>query len=154
MAPDERTLRNHLEQPAFVEGVARGRWRVMGQVDWPHVLVAVSAAQRDSGPPEFFLRFNLDGYPASAPTVTPWDPETGDKLDFDRRPKGEVVGHIFRTDWEDGYALYAPFDRVALKRHPDWSQKYSGQAWIPSKDLAWVLRQLHRLLNDDLYLGV
>ena len=77
-----------------------------------------------------------------------------DKLELYRRPKGEVVGHIFRTDWEDGYALYTPFDRVALKRHPDWSQKYPGQAWNPSKDLAWVLRQLHRLLNDDLYLGV
>ena len=154
MAPDERALRSHLERPAFVEGLARGRWRVMGQVDWPHVLVAVSAAPRDNGPPEFFLRFNLDGYPASAPTATPWDPETSDKLELDRRPKGEVVGHIFRTDWEEGDALYAPFDRVALKRHPAWSQKYQGQAWDPSKDLAWVLRQLHRLLNDDLYLGV
>ena len=154
MAPDERTLRIHLEQPAFVEGVARGRWRVLGQVYWPNVLVAVSAAPRDGGPPEFFLKFNLDGYPASAPTATPWDPQTGDKLGLDRRPKGEVVGHIFRSDWEDGNALYAPFDRIALKGHPDWSRKYPGQAWNPSRNLAWVLLLLHRWLNDDLYQGV
>ena len=154
MAPDERTLRDHLGQPTFVEGVVRGRWRVVGNVEWPHVLVAVSAAQRDNGPDEFFLRLNLDGYPASAPTATPWDPEKGDKLAPERRPKGEVVGHVFRTDWEKGNALYAPFDRVALKRHPDWARKYPGQAWNPSKDLAWVLRQVSRLLNDELYLGI
>ena len=154
MAPDERALRSHLEHPAFLEGVARGRWRVADQINWPYVLIAVSAAPRENGPSEFFFRFDLDGYPASAPTINLWDPEKGDKLGLEKRPKGEVVAHVFRTDWEEGRAVYAPFDRIALKGHAKWPRKHPGQAWDPSKDLAWVIRQLHRWLNDDLYLGV
>ena len=154
MGPDERALRNHLDQPAFLEGVGRGRWRVAGQVNWPHLLIAVSAAPRDGSPSEYFLRFDLTGYPATAPTATPWDPVRNAKLADSLRPKGELVAKVFRTDWKEGEALYAPFDRVALGDHPDWVQRYPGQAWHPSRDLAWLLRNLHRLVNDGLYVGV
>ena len=43
---------------------------------------------------------------------------------------------------------------LALKGHAKWPRQHPGETWDPAKDLAWVLRQLHRLLNDDLYLGV
>ena len=153
MAPDERALRAHLESPAFLDGVGRGRWRLVG-VEWPHVLVAVAAAPRDRGPDEFFFRFDLAGYPVEPPTAAPWDPDANRVLDQDRRPKGGRAGPAFRPDWKSGAALYLPFDRVALEAHPQWRTQYRHRAWNGRRDLAWALRFLHDLLNDPDYLGV
>ena len=153
MTPDERVFREHLTGPTFCDGVQRGRWRIAGNIDWPYVLVAVSAAPREGAPTEYFLRFDLAGYPAAAPTATPWDPATESVLGANSRPKGERLSDIFRSDWENGRALYAPFDRVALGYHADWSERYREQAWDAMKDIAWLLRFVHRLLNDDDYRG-
>ena len=154
IAPDQRVFFDHVAGPQFIDGLLRGRWRIEGDIDWPYVLVAVSAAPMENGPPEFFLRFDLTGYPAVAPTATPWNPVTGDVLEPSLRPKGHRVGHVFRTNWEHGKALYAPFDRVALGSHPDWRVRYPRHAWDATKDLAWVLQCLHELLNDADYAGV
>ena len=153
-APDERALHAHVASPRFMDGVGRKRWRIVGEIEWPHALIAVSAALRDNAPREFFLRFDLVGYPEQAPTATPWDPVRGGVLAADLRPKGERVGVVFRCDWENGRALYAPFDRVALGRHPEWRRQYPRHAWNAKRDLAWVLEYLHELLNDADYAGV
>ena len=126
----------------------------MGDIDWPVVLIAVAAAPRVSSPREFALRFNLAGYPETAPTATPWNPAMGEILDEESRPKGELVGHVFRTNWEGGKALYAPFDRVALNSHPDWKAKYPRRAWNSSRDLTWLLQVMHEMLNNDDYIGI
>ena len=152
--PDEHALRGHLASPRFLDGVERAKWRVVGDVEWPHVFVAVSAAQRDNGPREFLLRVDAAGYPESAPTLTPWDPETGNVLGAESRPKGERAAVVFRSDWEGGRALYAPFDRVALKGHPGWRQEHPRRVWHARRDLAWILQYLHDLLNDADYAGV
>lgn len=154
MAPDERVFREHLNGARFQDGVERGRWRLVGDIDWPHVVVAVSAAQRENAPDEFFLKVDATGYPQSAPTFIPWDPATGGLLQTDRRPKGDLVGYVFRSDWENGAALYAPFDRVALCSHPDWIQRHPHRTWHPKRDFAWVLNCLHEMLNDADYTGV
>ena len=126
----------------------------MGDIDWPVVLIAVAAAARVSSPNEFALRFDLAGFPETAPTATPWNPATGEILDEKSRPKGELVGPVFRTDWEGGMALYAPFDRVALKWHPDWKTQYPRRAWNSSKDITWLLQVIHEMLNNDDYIGI
>lgn len=154
MPPDERALRGHIAGPRFIDGVERGKWRVVGDIEWPYVLVAVTAATRVNAPREYFLRVDAAGYPSSAPTLTPWDPETRDVLAADSRPKGERAGAIFRSDWADGEALYAPFDRVALGGHSGWRQKHPRHTWHAGRDLAWVLQYLHDLLNDADYTGV
>ena len=110
--------------------------------------------ERECGPEEFFLRFDMTGYPASAPTAMPWNPAIGGKLEKESRPQGVRVAHIFRTDWEDGDALYAPFDRRAVARHPDWPQRYPHAAWNTSQGLTPVLNYLHKLLNDEDYTGI
>ena len=117
-APDERVLRAHVASAQFINGVERGKWRIVGAINWPSALVAVSAASREGAPEEFFFRFDLAGYPNAAPTATPWDLATGDVLDEAERPKGDGLGLVFRTDWEGGRALYAPFDsrRTQLPR--------------------------------------
>ena len=155
ISPDERVFRDHVDSSRFVDGINRGRWRIVGDIVWPHVLVAVSAAPRNNAPKEYFLLFDLSGYPESAPTATPWNPETGDALGAEMRPKGERAGHVFRSDWEGGKALYAPFDRVALERyHPDWRERYPRQAWNATRDIVWILQFLHELLNDADYIGI
>lgn len=154
MSPDERAFREHLTSARFQEGLLRGRWWIVGDVGWPVVLVAVAAAPRDSAPSEYVLRFDLAGYPETAPTATPWNRATGEVLEQELRPKGENAGHVFRTDWEHGKALYAPFDRVALNSHPDWKRRYPRRAWDSSKDLTWLLQILHEMLNNDDYTGI
>lgn len=150
VTPDERTFRAHLDRVAFQAGVDRGRWRVVS-IAWPHALIAVSAAPRLDSPDEFFLRFDLTGYPQQAPTATPWDPATDAKLPAERRPRGEIVGFVFRADWKE--ALYAPYDRIALQDHANWSAEHRGDTWTGSCDITFVLKRVHRLLDADDYLG-
>lgn len=154
MGLDERVFREHIAGPKFQEGVDRKRWRLMGDIQWPHAVIAVSAAARELAPSEFFLRFELSGYPA-IPTAMPWDPETDAKLTAEKRPKGERAGPLFRSDWNEGVALYAPYDRVAWQGHEEgWRQKHPRELWDSSKDITHVLRNLHYVLNADDYTGI
>ena len=75
-------------------------------------------------------------------------------LEENMRPKGGRVEHTFRCDWEDGRALYAPFDRVALSGHSDWLEKHPSRAWNGNKDIVSVLGFLHEELNDADYKGI
>ena len=154
ISPDERVLRQHLKSACFQDGMERGKWRIVDDQTWPVLIVAVTASEREKAPREFLLQFNLTNYPDSPPTATPWNATTGNVLEPEFRPKGEQVGHVFRHDWEKGRALYAPFDRVALDGHPDWRKKYPRRVWNSSRDLAWVLKILHEMLNNDDYTGI
>ncbi|SMD24620.1 DUF7665 family protein [Lentzea albidocapillata] len=152
MTPDHRAVQAHLDSARFQAAVAAGRWRVVDS-DWPALVVAVAAAPRPGGPEEIALRMDLTGYPQQAPTAEPWDLEAGARLAERRRPRGEGVEVVFRTNWEHGRALYAPFDRVALTGHPDWPRQYPGDTWTPDRDLTFFLGKVHTMLNDDDYLG-
>ena len=127
---------------------------MVGDIAWPVVMVAVAAAPRSGAPSEYVLRFDLTGYPETAPTATPWNPTNGNVLEQELRPKGERVGYVFRTDWGDGKALYAPFDRVGLNSHSNWRTEHPRRVWDSSKDLTWLLQILHEMLNNDDYTGV
>ena len=153
LAPDQRALRAALNSAAFRGGVDGGRWRLI-DLDWPIGNFAVSAAGRPDSPSEYGLRIDLSGYPQQAPTATPWDLGLNALLAPDRRPKGDRVGWVFRTDWKDGRALYAPWDRVALKGHSDWPNQHPGDAWHPGRDIAFLFGRVHELLNADDYTGI
>jgi hypothetical protein len=150
--PDERAFRAHVVGARFRIGVDRGDWRLL-EIDWPHAVIAISAAERDNGPYEFILRFELSGYPTSTPTATPWDLETDALLAPDKRPKGARVGMAFRSDWEGGCALYVPYDRVGIDSHPGWRAQYPRYLWDPTKDITFYLRNVHELVNDEDYQG-
>jgi hypothetical protein len=153
-SPSEKLLREHLAGGRLRAGIDSGHWRIASELDWPHLVIAVSAASRDSGPGEFALRFDLDNYPTRAPTATPWDIETNTQLAAAKRPKGHRVGMAFRADWEGGRALYVPYDRVALESHQAWLTQYPRYVWDTTKNIAFYLRNVHELLNDDDYQGV
>ena len=154
MAPDERVLRDHLASGGFRAGVASGRWSLLG-LEWPFVTFDVAAAERPKGLRGFALRFECSGYPHIAPTGGIWDLETNAPLGVDRRPKGERVAQLFRTDgWLGGStAMYAAWDRFGLQSHPDWAQRYPMLAWNPTRTITFILDKVHEELNADDYLG-
>lgn len=151
--PDERAFRADVADARFVAGVSAGRWRIVAY-SWPFVVFGIVAAPRKNSPREFFLRSNLAGYPFVAPTSTPWDQAQNQQLPAAARPKGERVGRVFRVDWENGRALYAPYDRVALSSHPNWKQEHPEHAWTDQRDITWFLSVVSDLLNNDDYLGI
>jgi hypothetical protein len=153
MTPDERAFRAHLEAGPFRAGVADSRWWLLA-IDWPIAVIAVRAAHRQGAPDAFVMRFDLTNYPAIGPTAGPWDLVTGALMGEVGRPKGERVGKAFRTDWEDGRALYVACDRVALAGHEGWASQHRQWIWDDRKDISLYLRLLSEFLNDDDYLGV
>lgn len=153
LSPAERSIRSHLSSGRFQQGVDDGRWRLIS-MEWPVAFIAVSAAPREGAPTEFVLRFDLSGYPQPGPTAGVWDLDTGELLAAALRPKGVRAAHVFRSDWENGRALYAPWDHVALNGHGDWPQKHPHQAWHARRDLTFYLTNTWDVLNDDEYLGI
>ena len=152
-SPDELAVGAALDSGAFQSGVDDGRWRLV-EFEWPIGVFAVSATRRDNSPTEFGLRIDLSGYPQQAPTAEPWSIDRRERLTAAERPKGERAAEVFRSDWEHGRALYAPWDRVGLAAHSDWASQHRAYAWHPGRDLAFFLRRVYDLLNDDDYLGV
>jgi len=150
MAPDEAAFRADIAAPRFLQGVDRGRWRLV-TLDWPHAVIAITSAPRENGPSEIALRFQLEGFPQN-PTACPWDLETDAPLAPEKRPKGDRAGMAFRHDWQE--ALYVPWDRIAIEGHGAWPARHAGQLWDPDEGISCYLRHTHSLLNDEDYEGV
>ena len=153
LSPDEHAVLAALDSAAFQSGVDSGRWRLVS-LDWPVGVFAVSAAPRDSSPDEYGLRIDFARYPQQAPTAEPWNLGRGERLADCERPKGERAAKVFRCDWEQGRALYAPWDRIALSGHSNWISEHKAYVWHSGRDVVFFLRCVHDLLNDDDYLGV
>jgi hypothetical protein len=151
--PDQRAFEADANAPTFLAGLYRGDWNI-DSVSWPSVQITIAAAPREGAPSSFTLRCDLTNYPAQAPTATPWDPDTDTLLAQSKRPKGERVGMVFRSDWEQGRALYAPYDRVALAGHPGWATDHPRYMWTGAQDLAWWVERIYDLLNRDDYEGI
>lgn len=151
--PDQRAFLRAANVPSFLAGVYRGDWRI-DSVDWPKVQITIAAAPRHGAPEAFTLRCDLTNYPADAPTATPWDPAADRLLPACKRPKGERIGLVFRVDWEQGQALYAPYDRVALAGHPGWVTEHPLYVWTGRQDLTWWVERIWDLLNGDDYDGI
>src|SRR2546427_11344912 len=87
LGPDARALHHDLRSAAFTFGVDAGWWR---EVQWkfPHVDIAVGAAERDGAPSEFMFRFECTTYPQQAPLCVVWDAEMDAPLALATRPFG------------------------------------------------------------------
>lgn len=153
MTPDERAFRTHVEEGPFQAGVAGGLWWLLA-IDWPIAFIAVRAAHREGAPDACVLRFDLTNYPADGPTAAPWDLVSGALMGEAGRPKGDRVGMAFRTNWENGRAMYVPCDRVAFAGHEGWANRHGQWIWDDGKDITLYLRLVSELLNDDDYVGV
>lgn len=149
MQPDERVFREHIAKGPFLSGVERGRWRLIS-IDWPHAIIAVSAAPRENGLAEYALRFELSDYPQSGPTAQPWNVEKNIPLESEKRPCGKSrVSLAFR----DGPALYLPCDRKSIEGHENWRMQHPSMIWSPDGDITQYLRIVYELLNSRDYMG-
>ena len=156
MRLDQGCFEEHVASRPFQDGVARGYWDIAPRdgVEWPYLIIWIDAPSRPNSPERLFLRFHLQDYPAKGPTATLWDLDKNSQLDLAKWPKGDGdVGMVFRTNWEGAVGLYAPWDRYAMERHPDWPQKYPGVGWKPTCTITYYLRLTREVLHTDEYRG-
>jgi hypothetical protein len=152
--PDRLLLEADLAAPAFRCGQIEGKWRHV-ETNWPHVLIAVSAATRPNAPDEYGFRFECSGYRQTPVTGQPWDLGTNKPLAAPRWPKGRsIVPSAFNPDWKQGQCLYLPCDRLSIDGHPNWLHTYPNRLWQPSRGIICYLEQIHDLLNQSDYSGV
>jgi hypothetical protein len=150
----EKVLRAHLDAGPFLSGVDRGRWRLVA-LSWPHVIIAVSAAERSGAPPEYTFRFECSGYPQTAPTAQPWSEFDNVPLPPERWPGGRSrVPAAFNPSWKSGQALYLPCDRLAIQGHDPWLTQHPSMIWSPRRDITQYLHVVYDLLNSSDYSGL
>lgn len=151
--PDERALRADLKRPEFLLGEHRGRWKLVS-IEWPHVVIEVSAAARPDSPSAYTLRFECSAYPAQAVTAGLWDSANNLALAHQCWPYGsDRFMKVFRTDWKDGSCLYLPCDRQSFEGHPQWVTDHPAQIWDPAKGILLYLEAVHELLHSSSYHG-
>jgi hypothetical protein len=153
IAPDEKAFRADTSSGRFAAGVDAGDWRLVS-IDWPHAIIAITAAPRAGAPGEYCFRFELSGYPNTAATAQAWNVDE-DRIATDaERPKVSYSPSPFRWDWLDGTALYIPCDRVAVQGHHDWPAQHADELWDPTKGISKYVIYVHRRLNEDAYTGL
>lgn len=154
MSPAERVFRAHLDQGPFQSGVDRNRWRLVS-VTWPYSIIAVKAAKRLHSPSEYSFRFELNNYPASAPTAQLWNEASNIPLTHTLWPKGkERVQFAFNPGWKNGSCLYLPCDRHSIEGHDPWRSQHPEMIWNPKGDVTQYLRIIYDLLNSENYMGI
>jgi hypothetical protein len=146
--PDERAFRADIERPAFLLGRLEGRWQLLA-LNWPIAIIEITA--RDGL--GYALRFDTCGFPDTPPTARPWDAQQNAALPFERWPRsrGGRLGHVFRTGWKSGTALYLPCDREAIAGHDNWRTEMPSKIWRPSVGIVHYLELVHELLNSSDY---
>jgi hypothetical protein len=153
MPLDEQILRAHLADGPFQSGVDLKKWQLVS-IDWPYVLISVSAAAREGWPLAYGFRFECSNYPDTAVTAQPWDLERNAPLDPGKWPGGKNrVPKVFRPDWKAGQCLYLPCDRISIDGHTDWHRLHPHLIWKPTSDITLYLNEIYDLLNSSDYTG-
>ena len=144
--PAEAAIAADLASPRFRVGVVRGHWRQVSY-SFPVLTMAVAAIEPDRSGSEYVFRFELTGFPGTAPEVQIWDCDANAVLAQNRRPKGSArVLEAFKV-WGPG-TVYRPWERQS-GAHNEWAKKYPELAWHPKRDLAFVLEDIHGLLISN-----
>ena len=136
-----------LASARFRAGVLRKHWRRVS-FDFPVLIMAVTAVERDGTASEYFFHFELSGFPGIAPAVQIWDCATNKLLAVDRRPKGtKRVEEAFKN-WEPHNTVYRPWERTS-GAHNNWVQSHPDLAWHSKRDLTFILEDLHGILTSN-----
>lgn len=158
MRPDVVVFTQHLEDAGYLNGFETKKWGIHESVfeasPEPFVIAWVSAAERIDSPTRYFFKIRLGNYPALAADICIWDPINNASLAESERPKGVGnVAMLFRTNWEMGLHLYAPYERQAIATHLDWNVTYKGLFWLSSDRIDKVFKDLYFHLNSADYHG-
>ena len=142
--PAQAAVAAELNGQKFRFGVRRGFWRVV-DYSFPILVVAVSSTSPHGTMSEFGFQFELAGFPGTAPAVKIWDLNRKELLATNKRPLGGArVQEAFKS-WGDE-TVYRPWERRA-GAHGNWTQLYPQLTWAPARGLAFILEDLHELLN-------
>ena len=144
--PSADAVAADLASPRFQAGVIRSQWRVVS-IEFPILIVAVAAIEPDGTWSEYSFRFELTGFPGTAPEVRIWDCSANAPLPQARRPRGSPrVIEAFKAWGSD--TVYRPWERLS-GAHGEWTNKYPALAWHPGHDLTFILEDLHGLLTAN-----
>lgn len=136
-----------LATPAFLAGVSRGHWRVV-DVAFPFLTIAVKTTLPASPVAEYVFQFELSGFPNTPPQVLMWDLETNETLVAAKRPKGSPrINEAFK-EWQAPHPVYRPWERTS-GAHGDWATNFPNLAWNASRELTFILDDLHALLTPN-----
>jgi len=145
--PNQERVELDMLEPAFLDGVERRKWRVVG-LQWPYLLVGIAAG--DGG--ELGMRIELDQFPTQAPAGIPWILDEDRASTINELPTGARAERIFRSGWSQGHEWtpYMASERLVTRvnEHPEWQQMYPSRAWNVSRHLSFYLEQLHRELRS------
>lgn len=145
-SPAVDAINSDLQSRPYQVGAARGLWRLV-EFTHPSYIFAVTGVGPNGESVEIFFRFELNGYPATAPWVQIWDHATKQQLPADRRPqRGKLQSESFKIWGNHGGSVYRPWDRHSGP-HNGWNSKHPELAWNPRRDLSFVLNDLHQILN-------
>ena len=142
--PAAQRVAAELLREDFIGGVEKGRWRLVSQA-FPILDIAIAATEPNGDRKDYFFRFELTNYPAQAPMVRIWDPETNGPLAGDKRPKGNGRVALAFQVWCK-VTFYRPWDRCTgphnanAARLPNWG-------WRSDRTLMFILEDLHGILN-------
>lgn len=154
MSIDKGMFKKHVSEASFQNGVDKGRWEILSNEDfpeWPKVLVRIRARAKKDTPGSFTFRFDLSGYPSTAPTCCIWDEEKKAILEDSKWPKGPTyVSKVFNHGWRKD-ALYSPCDRIAMQGHDNWKTDHPDYYWQSSFSIKVYVQFIHDLLNSDDY---
>ena len=156
MSLDREAFRKHLTEAPFQLGIDKGRWEIADMDNfpaWPYVIIRIYARPKESGPSYYSFRFDLTGYPSSAPNACVWDEDKSEILENSRWPKGSMyVSKVFNPAWRRD-ALYSPCDRHAIPGHDGWRVDFPEYYWRPEFTIVKYLQFIYGLLNSDDYEG-
>lgn len=158
----QRLLVADLDRPEFRIGVDKGQWALAEPVEeakWPTVFTWITAALREKGPARWLVRWDVAGYNSQGPTGAFWNPTRNDFLDNGSWPKcqpGSVGSGVFKVEgWAaPGRGFYHPYDRLAWTGHEGkWTAENPQYLWTAANTLTDFVTLVHRLLNNEAYLG-
>lgn len=156
--PDIEAFNEDVNSAIFKLGELNCKWQLIridaeGSSD-PLAFIRVFTAKRENSPDSYVFRLKIDNFPAIAPEVCIWDLSTNTKLTKGYRPIGSKgINTLFRTDWEHGNHLYAPYERRALQTHSNWNKIYGDLCWKSGDSITKILHDLSRKLNSNEYHG-
>lgn len=135
-----------LTSPRFRRGEVSKYWRKIS-FDFPILVMAISGIDTGGNCCEYFFRFELTGFPGTAPEAKIWDISANAPLATDLRPKGsERVVKAFQ-DWGEK-SVYRPWDRHS-GNHNNFSTNFPDLAWHSKRDLTFILEDIHGLLTSN-----
>lgn len=133
-----------LARAEFADGEKKGRWRVVANA-FPSLDIVIAATEPDGTASEYGFRFELTGFPGTAPMVRIWDFEKDEPLHKDLRPRGYRRIEITFQQWGDD-TVYRPWDR-RTGPHNSNAANIPHLAWRADRPLTFILEDLHGILN-------